>query len=104
MLILSLMIQFGMIFLVPITALAQDSQDKFVVQKQHTFIPVVMWHGLGDDCCNELGMGKVKSWIEEEIPGAYVYSVQLSESATNDRFAGFYGNVDSQVSGNPHLP
>ncbi|PVU94702.1 hypothetical protein BB561_002335 [Smittium simulii] len=59
--------------------------------------PVVIWHGLGDSCCEEMGMNKIKKFIQEEIPGTYVYSAQLADSAYKDRISGFYGNINEQI-------
>lgn len=30
-------------------------------------LPVVLWHGMGDACCHEYSMGKIKQVIEEEL-------------------------------------
>ena len=40
-------------------------------------VPVVIWHGMGDSCCNPLSMGRVKKLIESEIDGIYVHSLML---------------------------
>ena len=37
--------------------------------------PVVLWHGMGDTCCNPLSMGSIKKDIERAIPGIYVVSM-----------------------------
>jgi palmitoyl-protein thioesterase len=37
--------------------------------------PTVLWHGMGDTCCNPLSMGSIKKEIEKSIPGIYVNSV-----------------------------
>ncbi|KRY42733.1 Palmitoyl-protein thioesterase 1, partial [Trichinella spiralis] len=34
--------------------------------------PVVMWHGMGDSCCNVGGLGAIISVLQREIPGIYV--------------------------------
>ena len=36
---------------------------------------MVIWHGMGDSCCNPLSMGRIKQVIEETT-GAYVVSLQ----------------------------
>ncbi|QDZ22486.1 palmitoyl protein thioesterase [Chloropicon primus] len=51
---------------------------------------------MGDSCCNEHSMGRVKHLIETEL-GVDVYSVQLAEKEDEDRDAGFFGNVNDQV-------
>ena len=40
--------------------------------------PVVLWHGMGDICCNPLSMGSIKRQIERQVPGIYVYSIMVS--------------------------
>ena len=30
-------------------------------------VPVVIWHGMGDSCCNPLSMGRIKEVIEGVI-------------------------------------
>ena len=41
-------------------------------------IPVVIWHGLTNDCCHEIE-GRDKGIIEKEIPGIYVRSLQIPD-------------------------
>jgi len=59
--------------------------------------PTVLWHGMGDTCCNPLSMGSIKKEIEKSIPGIYVNSVELGANVVEDEFEGFIGNVNSQV-------
>ncbi|KAJ1680228.1 hypothetical protein EV182_000425 [Spiromyces aspiralis] len=42
-------------------------------------------------------MGNIINLIEDELPGVYVYSLQLGTGPASDRWAGFFGNVNSQV-------
>ncbi len=69
----------------------------FYFYKTKTFLTVVLWHGMGDDCCNPDSMGRVKTLIEHEIPGVYVYSVQVGKDKDSDHKAGFFGKIDQQV-------
>ncbi|KAG9301187.1 hypothetical protein G9A89_012570 [Geosiphon pyriformis] len=59
--------------------------------------PVVMWHGMGDSCCNAESMGKIKEFIEKSLPGIYVHSIRLGSDEKEDRKAGFFGNAKDQV-------
>ncbi|KXN72526.1 alpha/beta-hydrolase [Conidiobolus coronatus NRRL 28638] len=59
--------------------------------------PVVLWHGLGDDCCNPESMGRVKTLIEDHIPGTYVHSIKLTPTVSGDKQAGFLGNLNNQI-------
>lgn len=58
--------------------------------------PVVIWHGMGDSCCNPLSMGRIKEVIEEAT-GAYVISLQIGQSVIDDTINGFLKPVNKQV-------
>merc|ERR1711936_1527195 len=49
--------------------------------------PVVMWHGMGDSCCNPLSMGSIKRLIEE----------QVGNNVAEDTENGFLMNANKQV-------
>jgi palmitoyl-protein thioesterase len=59
--------------------------------------PVVLWHGMGDSCCNPLSMGGIKKTIQEQIPGVYVLSLEIGSSVMQDTLNGFFMNVNKQV-------
>jgi len=61
------------------------------------YLPVVLWHGMGDTCCYPFSMGRIKDMIEEQLPGIYVYSVMVGDSIQEDKTAGFFGNVNDQI-------
>ena len=42
--------------------------------------PVVLWHGMGDSCCNPLSMGSIKSMIEKNISNIYVKSLEIGSN------------------------
>ncbi|KAJ2907930.1 hypothetical protein GGI21_003393, partial [Coemansia aciculifera] len=67
----------------------------FIRQSRHT--PVVVWHGMGDTCCDNTTMGVVTGIIQDELPGVFVHSVQLGASVGADRNAGFFGNINTQI-------
>ncbi|KAI8628226.1 palmitoyl-protein thioesterase 1 [Xylariaceae sp. FL1651] len=73
----------------PISSSADDENDD-------TPLPVVIWHGLGDNYAAE-GIQSVGELVNEVNPGTFVYFVRLDESASNDRTATFYGNVTEQI-------
>jgi len=58
----------------------------------------VMWHGMGDTCCNPQSMGFIKSIIEQYLPGVYVFSVEIGNSEEDDQWNGFFKNINEQVS------
>lgn len=60
-------------------------------------IPVVIWHGMGDSCCNPLSMGRIKSMIEKDIPGIYVRSLMIGSNIIEDMENGFLMNVNKQI-------
>ena len=31
--------------------------------------PIVIWHGMGDNCCHSFSMGRIKEMLEVHIPG-----------------------------------
>jgi len=59
--------------------------------------PVVIWHGMGDVCCDPLSMGYIMGLITKNIPGVYIYSVEIGGNIISDELGGFIGNVDNQV-------
>ncbi|KAJ2695763.1 hypothetical protein H4R19_005814 [Coemansia spiralis] len=59
--------------------------------------PVVLWHGMGDTCCNNSTMGAIVRIIEDELPGVYVHSVKVGSTEAADRNAGFFGNLNSHI-------
>ena len=61
-----------------------------------TPLPLVIWHGLGDDYTGE-GLQAVGALAEAAHPGIFVYYVRLDSGATADRTATFYGNVTEQL-------
>lgn len=81
-------------FLIIYSSIAQASFR--YAQDNTTYYPVVIWHGMGDTCCNPSGLGKLKSLIEEQL-GVFVYSVALGSNAVADALSGYYGNVNDQV-------
>lgn len=60
-------------------------------------LPVVIWHGMGDSCCNPLSMGRIKSVIEDNVPGIYVRSLQIGDNILTDTTNGFFMNVNKQI-------
>ena len=58
--------------------------------------PVVLWHGMGDSCCNPLSMGSVKKMLEKEL-GEYVLSLMIGDSVASDTTNGFFMDVNEQI-------
>eukprot|EP00127_Corallochytrium_limacisporum_P001126 Clim_evm14s40 gene=Clim_evmTU14s40 len=58
--------------------------------------PIVLWHGMGDTCCNKQSMGMVKKYLEEKT-GAYVVALMIGESPGKDQSNGFFMNANEQI-------
>lgn len=61
-----------------------------------TPIPVILWHGLGDNYAAD-GIKDVIALIEETNPGTFVYPIHLADDASGDRSASFLGNTTEQI-------
>jgi len=59
--------------------------------------PLVIWHGMGDSCCNPFSMGSIKSFVEKKVPGIYVRSLMIGPNVAADTENGFFMNVNDQV-------
>ncbi len=59
--------------------------------------PVVIWHGMGDSCCNPWSMGYIKGLLEKHLPGVYVHSLMVGDSVVQDTENGFFMDVNRQV-------
>jgi len=60
-------------------------------------VPVVLWHGMGDSCCNPLSMGRLGKTIMKHKPGTHVHSIRIGKNIATDTLAGFLTPVDEQV-------
>jgi len=67
-------------------------------QQNESPIPIVLWHGMGDNCCHSFSMGAIKNMLEEAIPGVYVHSLMIGQSPNEDTLNGFFKGVDQQIS------
>jgi len=62
-------------------------------------VPVVLWHGMGDSCCNPLSMGSIKRLVEQKVGGGvYVRSLMIGNNVFEDTENGFFMDVNEQVS------
>merc|ERR1712098_121768 len=60
--------------------------------------PIVLWHGMGDSCCNPISMGSIKKYLEDEISGVYVHSIMIGSNIIVDMESGFFRDTNRQVS------
>ncbi|KAL4897378.1 Alpha/Beta hydrolase protein [Aspergillus ambiguus] len=61
-----------------------------------TPLPLVIWHGLGDDFQRD-GLKEISALAEQTNPGTYVHVIHLGDTASSDRQASFLGNVTEQI-------
>jgi len=59
--------------------------------------PIVLWHGMGDSCCNPFSMGYVKKLLQQKIPGVYVHSLMIGENVVQDTENGFFLKINEQI-------
>ena len=59
--------------------------------------PIVMWHGMGDNCCDPVSMGHLKGIMEASTPGLFVKNVMTGPNPWLDTVQGFFGDVNHQV-------
>lgn len=59
--------------------------------------PIVLWHGMGDSCCNPLSMGALKGRLKDELPGVYVHSLMIGNNVAADVKNGFFKDTNSQI-------
>jgi len=64
---------------------------------QADYVPVVLWHGMGDTCCFPFSMGSIKRLIEHQLPGVYVHSIMVGDNIIQDEIHGFLGSVNDQI-------
>ncbi|XP_024058308.2 palmitoyl-protein thioesterase 1 [Terrapene carolina triunguis] len=60
-------------------------------------VPLVMWHGMGDSCCNPGSLGYIKKIVENKIPGIYILSLQIGNNVVEDMENSYFMNVNKQV-------
>jgi palmitoyl-protein thioesterase len=59
--------------------------------------PIVLWHGMGDSCCNPLSLGTLIKLIKKQLPDSYVLSLRIGSNIVEDTSNGFFMNVNNQI-------
>ena len=59
-------------------------------------IPIVLWHGMGDTCCDDL-MLHVTEKLKKQLPGVYVHSLMIGNNENQDLKNGHLMNVNHQI-------
>lgn len=77
------------------TAYSISTQGK-LLEDNDTPLPVVFWHGLGDNYKAE-GLKEVAALAEEVNEGTFTYIIRMDEDATADQRATFFGNLTLQI-------
>lgn len=60
-------------------------------------VPIVLWHGMGDSCYNDLSMGKIRRRLESRLEGVYVKTLCFGDNLAEDAASGFFANANDQV-------
>ncbi|XP_014481216.1 PREDICTED: palmitoyl-protein thioesterase 1 [Dinoponera quadriceps] len=60
-------------------------------------VPIVLWHGMGDSCCFSFSLGRIKHFLEDEIPKVYVKSIRIGNDITQDVENSYLGNINEQI-------
>jgi len=59
---------------------------------------VVLWHGMGDSCCNPFSMGWISKNLGQRIPGVHVHSLMIGDNVVQDTENGFFLDTNLQIS------
>lgn len=62
-------------------------------------VPVILWHGMGDTCCNPDSLGRIKPIFQQELPpGTIVEAIKIGDTVSDDLMHSYLGRMDQQVS------
>jgi palmitoyl-protein thioesterase len=88
---------FSYIALFLVTAASPSSPPRTQIDDDHTPLPLIIWHGLGDTF-NGDGIKWTGELAQSVHEGTFVYPISLAASdASADRSATFWGNVTEQL-------
>jgi len=66
--------------------------------KEYKYLPIVMWHGMGDSCCSQASIGQVGAYIQDLLEGQiFVHSLATGPNSAQDILSSYFGSVDEQV-------
>lgn len=76
------------------------AKEFFEVNKIQTNnpVPIVLWHGMGDSCCNPMSIGGIQKFFESNIPNVHVLSLEIGTNELTDVENSFFLNVNEQIS------
>ena len=78
------------------SAVSASRAPSLLLRKREKYLPVVLWHGMGDSCCHPQSMGALARRLESEL-GTFVHSIATGHGETSDVLSGFFGDVNAQV-------
>ena len=61
------------------------------------YLPIVLWHGMGDSCCDPRSIGAVTDYIKALVPDIFIYSISTGVNEISDISSSYFGLVDQQV-------
>lgn len=82
---------------VDLSDLARLKNLAVVAQEDAKPLPIVLWHGMGDSCCNPKSIGGIKQNLQDTL-GVFVHSIATGKGENADIKSGYFGNVNEQVS------
>ncbi|OQR70387.1 palmitoyl-protein thioesterase 1-like [Tropilaelaps mercedesae] len=59
--------------------------------------PIVLWHGLGDTCCNPLSLGGFAEYLTKQLNGTKVLSLKIGSSFMDEMKNSYLMNSNDQV-------
>lgn len=59
--------------------------------------PIVLWHGMGDSCCNPLSLGTIIKLLKQQLSDPYVLSLRIGSNIVEDTSNGFFMNANHQI-------
>ena len=59
--------------------------------------PIVLWHGMGDSCCNPLSLGSIIKLLKQQLSDPHVLSLRIGSNIVEDTSNGFFMNANHQI-------
>ncbi|XP_012273440.1 palmitoyl-protein thioesterase 1 [Orussus abietinus] len=64
---------------------------------QGGYLPIILWHGMGDSCCFSFSLGQIETILKDELPGVYIKSIMIGNNEVEDVKNSYFGNLNDQV-------
>lgn len=59
--------------------------------------PILLWHGMGDSCCNPLSLGSFVKLLKKNLPESDIISLKIGSNIAEDTANGFFLNANHQI-------